>query len=62
MHDNSIVDRERLLTAKEVAARLGVHTNYIYSRAVAGELPSYRFGGNRRFRWSEIEAWLEGQQ
>jgi excisionase family DNA binding protein len=52
----------RLLTAKEVARLLGVHPNYIYNLATSGELPSLRIGGNRRFRWSEIEAWLEGQR
>lgn len=50
---------EQLLTAADLAAALGVHPNYIYNLAAAGDLPSYRIGGNRRFRWSEIEAWLE---
>jgi excisionase family DNA binding protein len=49
---------ERLLTAKELAKLLGVHSNYVYNLAASGTLPSYRIGGNRRFRWSEVEAWL----
>ena len=53
---------ERLLTAREVAERLSVHANYVYALAKAGELPSYRFGGNRRFSWAEVELWLEGQR
>ena len=53
---------ERLLAAKELAERLGVHPNYIYSLAVAGQLPSFRIGGNRRFRWSDVERWLEEQR
>lgn len=53
---------ERLLTARELADRLGVHANYVYALAKSGGVPSYRFGGNRRFRWSEIELWLEEQR
>ena len=49
---------ERFLTARELAAILGVHEHYIYDRAARGLIPSYKFGGNRRFRWSEIEHWL----
>jgi excisionase family DNA binding protein len=51
-----------LLTARELAERLGVHPNYVYALAKSGELPSYRFGGNRRFSWAEVELWLEGQR
>jgi excisionase family DNA binding protein len=50
---------ERLLTATEVAEFLSVHPNYVYDAAKNGEIPSYKFGGNRRFRWSEVESWLQ---
>ena len=53
---------ERMLTAKQLASYLGVHTNYVYNLATSGQVPSYRIGGNRRFRWSEVEAWLERQR
>ena len=53
---------DSLLTAKEVAARLGFHSNYVYGLATSGELPSFRIGGIRRFRWSDIELWLEGKR
>jgi excisionase family DNA binding protein len=49
---------EKLVTAAEVAELLSVHQNYVYELAGHGELPSYKFGGNRRFRWSEVESWL----
>jgi excisionase family DNA binding protein len=51
-----------LLTAKHVSERLGVHPNYVYALATSGQLPSYLIGGNRRFRWHEIEAWLSTQR
>jgi excisionase family DNA binding protein len=53
---------ERLLTAKELATQLNVHPNYVYGLATSGELPSFRIGGNRRFRWSDVEAWLGSQR
>ena len=51
---------EPLLSARELAAVLGVNLNYVYEQAVDGRLPSYKIGGNRRFRASEVEEWLRG--
>ena len=53
---------EKFLTASQLAEILGVHENYVYEHAASGEMPSIKFGGNRRFRWSEIEAWLDNQR
>jgi len=53
---------ERLLSAREVARLLGVHSNYVYALATSGKLTSYRIGGHRRFRWSEVQAWLSTQR
>jgi excisionase family DNA binding protein len=53
---------ERFLTARELADILSVHENYIYDQAARGLIPSYKFGGCRRFRWSEIEEWLDTQR
>lgn len=53
------LDLERLLTAAEVAVMLGVHPNYVYDLATSVELPSFKIGGNRRFRRSDIQRWLE---
>jgi excisionase family DNA binding protein len=61
--NGEIADRtviaERLMTATDVAAMLGVHPNYVYDLATSVELPSFKIGGNRRFRRSEVERWLE---
>lgn len=51
---------EKLLTASDVAELLSVHPNYVYDQASKGGMPSYKFGGNRRFRWSQVESWLQG--
>jgi excisionase family DNA binding protein len=53
------VELERFLTARELAELLNVSENYIYDLAAKGILPSYKIRGNRRFRWSEIEQWLD---
>jgi excisionase family DNA binding protein len=47
-----------MLTAREVADYLGLRENWVYDHAMTGELPSYKIGGSRRFRRSEVERWL----
>jgi excisionase family DNA binding protein len=51
-----------LLTAEQVAARLGVLPSWVSKAARADRIPHIRVGRYRRFRWQEIEAWLEGQR
>jgi excisionase family DNA binding protein len=51
------VSEERYLTARELAKILGVSEDWVYAQAAAGSLPSYKFGGHRRFKLSEVEAW-----
>jgi excisionase family DNA binding protein len=41
----------------DLALVLGVSIDWIYEKAACGELPSYKFGGHRRFRVSEVEDW-----
>lgn len=53
---------EAMMTARDVADFLGVHENWVYDHAAAGDLPSYKIGGFRRFRKGELEAWLAGQR
>jgi excisionase family DNA binding protein len=48
-----------LLTAREVADLLGVHTETVLRWARRGELPAIRLpGGAIRFRDEALEAWL----
>lgn len=56
---------EPFITAVDVAAILAVKPDWVYDQAKLWErtnrmrgLPSYKIGGNRRFRWTEIEAAL----
>jgi excisionase family DNA binding protein len=50
---------DRLLTAGEVAERLGMRTDWVWAQARAGRIPHVRLGRYRRFRASTIEAWLQ---
>ena len=50
----------RLLTAREIAQRLGVSAETVLRWARRGEVPFIRLpGGAIRFREDEIEEWLE---
>jgi excisionase family DNA binding protein len=49
---------DRLLTADEIAQRLGVTTQWVWAQARAGRIPHVRLGRYRRFREPAIEAWI----
>ncbi len=54
---------DRLLTAREVAELLGVCAETVLRWVRRSELPVIRLpGGAIRFRWSEIEAWLQERE
>jgi excisionase family DNA binding protein len=52
-----------LMTIKEVAKKLGVSENWIYShlRDRMPLLPHVRLGGHIRFREADVEVWIEEQ-
>jgi excisionase family DNA binding protein len=47
-----------LLTAQDVAERLGVSKDWVWAQARAGAIPHVRLGRYRRFRAEAIEAWI----
>jgi excisionase family DNA binding protein len=53
--------KEGLLTAEQVAQRLGVHPKTIYLKARTGDIPSRRIGDAVRFVWSEVDEALRAQ-
>ena len=54
---------ERLLSASDVARRLGWCMATVYKRAKTGEIPgAVRLGNRVQFRESFIESWLKGEQ
>jgi excisionase family DNA binding protein len=52
---------ERLLTVPELAQLTGLPVSWVYSKVAAQEIPHLRLGKYRRFRLSEVQAWLEAQ-
>ncbi len=53
---------EGLLTAAQVAERLGVSTATVVDWAGADKIPGFRVGRLLRFRWSEVEPWFEARR
>jgi excisionase family DNA binding protein len=51
-----------LLTAEQVAQRLCVQPSWVKKAARANRIPHVCVGRYRRFRWPDIEAWLESQR
>jgi predicted DNA-binding transcriptional regulator AlpA len=49
---------EPWLTKKQLAAHFGYSTRWVELRVREG-MPSKLIGGRRRFRLSEVEAWIE---
>jgi excisionase family DNA binding protein len=49
---------DRLLTAEEIADRLGMRIDWVWAEARAGRIPHIRLGRYRRFRESAVESWL----
>jgi PTS system nitrogen regulatory IIA component len=52
------VSAERLVPIEQAAEFLGVPTSWLYDQAARGKVPSYKVGKYRRFRVSELEAWI----
>jgi hypothetical protein len=50
---------EPWVTKRQVAAHLGFSTRWVELPVREG-MPSKLVGGHRRFRLSEVEAWIEG--
>jgi len=51
--------KERLLSAQEVAERLGIKPRTVALWAREGRLPAYRLGRYLRFKWELVERALD---
>ncbi|MEJ7790233.1 MAG: helix-turn-helix domain-containing protein [Thermoleophilaceae bacterium] len=47
-----------LLTAEEVAAMIGMTSDWVYGETRAGRIPHVKLGRYRRYRRETIEQWL----
>ena len=52
-------NNEGLIGIEEAAGFLCVKVSWLYEQVRLGRVPSYRVGKFRRFRMSELEAWLQ---
>jgi DNA-binding XRE family transcriptional regulator len=59
--DRSTVD-EPLETAAAIAAYLNVPVSWVYAKSECFELPSLKVCHYRRFRLSEVNAWLAARR
>jgi excisionase family DNA binding protein len=50
---------DRLLDAREVAERLNVPESWVRSSTRSGAIPHVQLGRYQRYRWADVEAWLE---
>jgi excisionase family DNA binding protein len=48
----------KLLTAEEVAERLGVGVKWVWAQARAGAIPHVKLGRYQRFRPEAIDRWI----
>jgi excisionase family DNA binding protein len=47
-----------ILTVKEISELLRVHPTTVYKLLKGGRIPSFRVGGDWRFRKDRIEIWM----
>ena len=66
MHDDVTAKKvngvEPFVAIQEAADFLGVKISWIYEQAWLNRMPSHKVGHFRRFRLSELEAWVRGTQ
>ncbi len=53
---------ESFVNVKTAAEFLGIPENTCYKLALARKVPSYKAGKLRRFKLSELSAWMEGNR
>jgi hypothetical protein len=56
------IQSEQLVGVKVLAERFGPPPSWWYVKSERGEVPSYRLGKYRRFKLSEVEAWVAQQR
>lgn len=51
--------QKNIMTIREVADYLSVHTATIYKYAQKGEIPAFKIGSDWRFTKKHIDEWIE---
>lgn len=50
---------EQLLTAEQVAERLALPVSWVRTSTRSGTIPHVQLGRYPRYRWTDVEEWLE---
>lgn len=58
----SSLTSEQLLTAPELAQLLRISRAHLYKLVTERGLPRVKLGRSTRFRWEQVERWLERNQ
>jgi predicted DNA-binding transcriptional regulator AlpA len=58
-HPTATTSAKDLLTARDVAAMLGVTTGWVYTQSRMGRIPTIPLGRYRRYRRDAILDWLD---
>ncbi len=58
--DDDPMAPEGLVDIQQAARFLHVKVSWLYEQVRLDRVPSYKLGGFRRFRLSELEAWVRG--
>ncbi len=53
---------DQILTLKEVAKYLKLAEKTAYRLAAEGKLPGFKVGGSWRFKFEDIEQWIQEQK
>ena len=53
--------KKTVLTIKDVAEYLAVHTTTIYKYAQQGKIPAFKIGSDWRFTKKHIDGWIDQQ-
>lgn len=66
IHDNKNIETpapvEHFVSVKIAAEFLGIPENTCYKLALSRKIPSYKAGKLRRFKLSELAAWMESNR
>ena len=54
-----MIKQKKVMTIKEVADYLGVHTSTIYKYAQSGTIPAFKIGSDWRFSQKHIDSWID---
>lgn len=62
LHDDGMDSNDRLLTVRELADYLGVPVATLYRWRYYNDGPhGFRVGRHLRYRWSDVQGWIELQ-